>query len=91
MKESHSNESLFPRFTHRSTLTSQQDFLHALTLRRTVPFAMTKLILALAKAQAYAFGDLFQERSFVAAVLPTNVVDLVRNLLCFAARLHRIE
>lgn len=69
-------------------LTSQQNLLHAAPLRRAVPLAMTKLILAFAKAETDAFRDLLQQRRLVATVLPTYVEDLVGDLLCLLACLH---
>lgn len=72
-------------------LTSQQNLFHASPLRRAVPFAMAKLVLALTKAQADAFGDLLQQRRLVATVLPADVEDFVGNLLCLPARLHWIQ
>lgn len=72
-------------------LTSQQNLFHAPSLRRAVPFAMAKLILALSKAQADAFGDLLQQRRLVPTVLLAYVENFVGNLLRLLARLHRVE
>lgn len=52
---------------------------------------MTKLILALAKSETDALSYLLQQRGLVAAILPTDVEDFVRDFLCFLACLHWIE
>jgi hypothetical protein len=72
-------------------LTFEQNLFHTSSLRRTVPFAMTKLILAFTKAQRDAIRDFLQQRRLVAAILLAYLEDFVGQLLLLLADLHRIE